>query len=148
MRHRYFASGRQRTIQDQQSKQNATLALTDASILDDPFMLWREYTLRSERERGDLFGHKFASNAFSLGVDEQWQGPLRSAYGWHLVQDLNRQPAQSSIRRLRATASSYLCRYEQQLSSLTANGYMAIQAFGRGHVHAFHPRIGHMPPCR
>ena len=38
------------------------------------------------REIGDLFGRDFADALAALQPGPDWQGPLRSAYGWHLVQ--------------------------------------------------------------
>ncbi len=49
-------------------------------------MLQRTYAERSEREIGDLFGEEFAQGITRLTSGDAWQGPLRSAYGWHLVQ--------------------------------------------------------------
>jgi parvulin-like peptidyl-prolyl isomerase len=40
-----------------------------------------------------LFGRAFAKNLAELPVQEDWQGPLRSAFGWHAVQLVNREPA-------------------------------------------------------
>ena len=48
-------------------------------------MLQKQYAQRSQREIGDLFGREFAAGVANLQADEQWQGPLRSAYGWHVV---------------------------------------------------------------
>ncbi len=78
--HRYFSVDRRATAME-----DATAALTDASIEGDPFMLQRDYALRSEREIGDLFGRDFAAALTQLEAADTWQGPLRSAYGWHTV---------------------------------------------------------------
>mgnify|MGYP001198128321 CR=1 FL=1 len=53
----------------------------------------RDATRRSTREIGDLFGRAFAKNLANLSVQEGWQGPLRSAFGWHAVQLINREQA-------------------------------------------------------
>ena len=50
----------------------------------DPFMLPKSYTHRSVSEIGDLFGRAFATALFATR-GTGWRGPLRSAYGWHLV---------------------------------------------------------------
>ena len=52
--------------------------------LGDPFMLLREYADRSDREIAELFGGGFAMALSGLAVG-QWQGPVRSAHGTHLV---------------------------------------------------------------
>ncbi len=53
--------------------------------LGQPFMLQRDYVDRSLNDLAELFGGAFAQALF--GQDgKAWQGPLQSAYGWHLVQ--------------------------------------------------------------
>ena len=49
-------------------------------------MLQKAYAERSQRDIGDLFGRDFASALAELDPAGRWQGPLRSAYGWHAVQ--------------------------------------------------------------
>lgn len=56
-------------------------------------MLQRRYVRRSTREVGDLFGRAFALQLAELPAQEAWQGPLRSAFGWHAVQLTERQAA-------------------------------------------------------
>lgn len=89
--HRYFSSDRRDDAQ-----QDAELALTDETNPGDPFMLQKRYGERSIREIGDLFGRDFARSVDALPVDtiEQWQGPIQSAYGWHLVKLTGRQEPQ------------------------------------------------------
>ena len=78
--HRYFSSDRRENAQ-----KDAAAALRDVETRGDPFMLQRTYTLRSERDIGDLFGREFASALFQLEPNAEWQGPIESAYGWHPV---------------------------------------------------------------
>ncbi len=80
-RHRYFSVDRR-----EDARRDAVNALTDAAVGGDPFMLQRTYAERSEREIGDLFGEEFAQGITRLTPSDAWQGPVRSAYGWHLVQ--------------------------------------------------------------
>ncbi len=80
-RHRYFSADRR-----EDAKADALAALTDPAAPADPFMLQRAYAERSLREIGDLFGRDFAAALTNLAVSPDWQGPLPSAYGWHLVQ--------------------------------------------------------------
>ncbi|MEM9620978.1 MAG: peptidylprolyl isomerase [Pseudomonadota bacterium] len=79
--HRYFSVDRRANAEE-----DARLALEDAARAGDPFMLQKSYAQRSIREIGDLFGREFADQLASLSVEKNWQGPLRSAYGWHAVQ--------------------------------------------------------------
>ncbi|NKB97296.1 MAG: hypothetical protein GKR90_02180 [Pseudomonadales bacterium] len=77
--HRYFSSDRRENAREDA---NAALATDDKG---DPFMLQREYVARSEREIGDLFGRSFAEALTSLATQEEAQGPIESAYGWHTI---------------------------------------------------------------
>lgn len=79
--HRYFSTDRR-----DNAEQLAQQALTDQSLIGDPFMLQKQYAQRSIREIGDLFGREFAAGLAALAPAQEWQGPLRSAYGWHVVQ--------------------------------------------------------------
>ena len=79
-RHRYFSADRRTS-----AEADARAALEDADIVGDPFMLQRAYAQRSEREIGDLFGREFAAGLAQLTAGESWQGPIKSAYGWHAV---------------------------------------------------------------
>jgi peptidyl-prolyl cis-trans isomerase C len=87
-RHRYFSSDRREDAQT-----DATIALQQPDQNGDPFMLQREYARRSQREVGDLFGRDFASELVKLDASTTWQGPVRSAYGWHAVQLTTKQEA-------------------------------------------------------
>lgn len=62
----------------------------DPAAVSDPFMLL-EHRLedRSERDIARLLGQEFASVLSGLPV-QQWQGPIESAYGVHLVYVLER----------------------------------------------------------
>lgn len=88
-RHRYFSIDRR-----EDAHGDAVDALTNPTIGGDPFMLQRTYAERTEREIGDLFGQAFAEGLAGLEPSDAWQGPLRSAYGWHLIQLEQRLPEQ------------------------------------------------------
>jgi hypothetical protein len=87
--HRYFSSERR---EDAEGDARAALAAGDPA--GDPFMLQQSYANRTQREIGDLFGREFATGLAELAPAEGWQGPLRSAYGWHLVRLSDRKPEQ------------------------------------------------------
>ena len=72
-RHRYFSTDRRAN-----AKADAEAALEDPQAKG-------AYAERSERAVGDLFGRPFATALVALSPAPDWQGPLRSAYGWHLV---------------------------------------------------------------
>ena len=69
----------------EQARDDATQAVGNLSVQGDPFMLQREYALRSAREVRDLFGRDFADALMNLEPSSDWQGPVQSAYGWHPV---------------------------------------------------------------
>ncbi len=54
------------------------------SALGDRFSLNHDYILIDPTEVAQLFGNSFADTLFALKSD-QWQGPIYSEYGWHLV---------------------------------------------------------------
>jgi hypothetical protein len=57
---------------------------TDISALGDAIMLDNQYDALPAAEVGKLFGDKFAA-ALSNLLPGQWQGPVESGYGVHLV---------------------------------------------------------------
>ena len=69
--------------------------------LGDPFMLLREYADRTDQEIAELFGGRFAAALSDLAVGE-WQGPVSSAHGTHLVRVIgrteSRMPALGDVR--------------------------------------------------
>ena len=91
--HIYFSADRPVESPEQRAEVLAAKAVEDPTLDGDPFMLQRKYARRSTREIGDLFGRAFAKNLANLSVQEGWQGPLRSAFGWHAVQLINREQA-------------------------------------------------------
>jgi peptidyl-prolyl cis-trans isomerase C len=56
----------------------------DAEALGDPFMDRDYYGDRSAEDMAKLFGSNFAREIAGLKTG-QWQGPVESGYGWHLV---------------------------------------------------------------
>jgi hypothetical protein len=54
------------------------------SELGDPFPLGHEYRESSARNLQKIFGADFAKQVFELKAHE-WSGPIRSAYGLHLI---------------------------------------------------------------
>lgn len=79
--HRYFSTERRA---DAQADAQAALADAAEPPDGDPFMLQQRYRERSQSEIAELFGREFAQTLTELPL-AGWQGPVRSAYGWHLV---------------------------------------------------------------
>jgi len=59
-------------------------ANADLSTRGDPFSLPSEFTLAPAGEVAGLFGDAFAAWLFAEPAGE-WEGPVESPYGWHLV---------------------------------------------------------------
>ena len=59
-------------------------SLSQAIVLGDRFMLQHEYPNQSAQEVARGFGTRFAASLFEVDVGE-WQGPVASGYGLHLV---------------------------------------------------------------
>jgi len=76
-------------------------ASMDIDALGDPFMLQKFYARRSLQEIAELFGGEF-SETLSAIDGSQWFGPVRSAYGFHLVKisarEETRIPALTDVR--------------------------------------------------
>ncbi len=75
--------------------------ITDISALGDSLMLDHEFIARPAGEVARLFGDKFATTLSGLSLG-QWQGPVESAYGVHLVfvseRAAGRVPALADVR--------------------------------------------------
>jgi peptidyl-prolyl cis-trans isomerase C len=89
-RHVYFSPD-QRGERAWEAAANATKQLEekpgdwkDAAALGDPFMDRDYYGDRSAEDMAKLFGSNFAQAVTGLKPG-QWQGPVESGYGWHVV---------------------------------------------------------------
>lgn len=89
--HRYYSRERRENAAADASADLAATRNGEAPP-GDPFMLPGQYSERSERQIGELFGSEFAAELLALPVGA-WQGPVRSAYGWHLVKIEQHRPA-------------------------------------------------------
>jgi peptidyl-prolyl cis-trans isomerase C len=85
--HIFFSTSRRPNAEHDAHQALAILQKRQANAdpaMGDPFMLQNEYPLQTKEEVKSLFGEEFANSLFQLGTGE-WQGPIRSSYGWHLV---------------------------------------------------------------
>ena len=62
-----------------------SLPFHESSSRGDHFLFHRNYVGRTEDEISAHFGTAFAEALFALDAHRQWQGPLRSNHGLHLV---------------------------------------------------------------
>jgi peptidyl-prolyl cis-trans isomerase C len=92
--HRYFSSDRR-----EDARADAGTAMESGELTGDPFILQKSYADRSAREIGDLFGAGFAESLAELDTSDPdgWQGPIESAYGWHLVRVIGHAPARDPL---------------------------------------------------
>lgn len=98
----------------------------DWRALGDPFMLQREYAARSENEISELFGSGF-SGALAGLQEGAWAGPIRSAYGWHAVNILNRAP--QTLPSLADISREVMSDYEaQKRAEANKAFYQAVRA--------------------
>ncbi len=65
----------------------------NASRYGERFLYNRNYVNREDDEIGSHFGESFQAQVFALKADSQWQGPIESEYGWHLVLLVKNTPA-------------------------------------------------------
>jgi peptidyl-prolyl cis-trans isomerase C len=84
--HVYFSEERRGANAEEDASAALTRIRAGASENEqgDPFMLQRDYPLRTQREAAELFGTEFASALFAM-EPEVWDGPVPSSYGLHLV---------------------------------------------------------------
>lgn len=73
----------------------------DINKAGDPFMLGQQHEQQTEHDVARLFGKDFASKLFTLAIGN-WQGPIQSGYGLHLVRldskTVSQQPKLDAVR--------------------------------------------------
>lgn len=65
--------------------ESQSVPFEDAGKYGKRFLFNRNYTERDRDYIGSHFGAGFEDVIFDLSVDELWQGPIQSQYGFHLV---------------------------------------------------------------
>jgi len=103
--HVFFSAARSGEAQREQPRQRALDVLEElrrrprssalASKLGDAFMVGHRLSLQSEKEVAKQFGADFARHVMQL-APERWSGPIRSAYGTHLVWIERRAPRRTA----------------------------------------------------
>jgi len=64
-------------------RQNASFG--EAGRYGDRFLYQLNYADAAAREIAGQFGEEFAVKLFEMEPGEEWQGPIRSQYGWHVI---------------------------------------------------------------
>lgn len=94
------------------------------------FMLARQYAPRPEDALAELFGAGFAAELIRDDGRSGWLGPVRSSYGWHLVERLVFEPA----RRLQRHEVGDRLVEDVRAASLDAAETEAYRALAAGYV--------------
>jgi peptidyl-prolyl cis-trans isomerase C len=97
-RHVYFSAD---SIGDEGARraagrQLADLPTTEDAIeagLGDPFPLQQSYSALTGQETTQIFGRTPFVEAVFSAPEQQWSGPVRSGYGWHLIFVSRRVPS-------------------------------------------------------
>ena len=77
----------------QQTLNSEAVPFENAPRYGERFLYNRNYVNRDDDEIGSHFGDEFEQQLFAFETGEQWQGPVQSTYGWHLVLLVKNTPA-------------------------------------------------------
>lgn len=96
-----------------------------AAELGDRFMLQHAYAMQSPSEVARGFGQRFADSLFAVPPGE-WQGPVPSGYGWHLVlvTDVTESQVPELAQVRNAVLRDYLTSIREQASDALYNGLL------------------------
>ena len=122
---------------------NSDNSVDQVSRLGDAFMLQNEYPLQTPEEIQSLFGVEFSKAIFKSRPGE-WEGPIRSSYGLHLVRINQYQPAHApelnDVRervvtdfkndRLQAATERYYARLRQRYQVRIDEAGVSVSAKG------------------
>lgn len=98
---------------------------TDVSAMGDPFMIGQQHQQITEIETSRLFGGEFAEEIMSLPAGN-WQGPVFSVYGLHLVKINSKQPAsQPALNTIREKVKNEW--FTQQRHTINKNFYQSLR---------------------
>lgn len=85
------------------SEETARAALASGKVSGNPISLPRSVEAMPRAEMRDVFGLQFAQELARLSPKPEWQGPIPSGFGWHLVRlrarDVGSVPPLSKIRQ-------------------------------------------------
>ena len=69
------------------------VSFENAPRYGERFLYNRNYVNRDDDEIGSHFSEAFQQQLLSYNVSDQWQGPVQSHYGWHLVLLVKNSPS-------------------------------------------------------
>ena len=79
------SSAKQLAQQTLQELNDLAVPFAGAGKYGDRFLYNLNYVERTPAYTGNHFGKSFANNVFEHSVSNNWQGPIESEYGYHLV---------------------------------------------------------------
>lgn len=82
-RHIYFNPERNKEFLDK-TKEQLNQNTVDPEVVGDPFLVESSFSMESLHDIKGVFGEEFTDRIFEFSKGE-WEGPVASAYGWHLV---------------------------------------------------------------
>lgn len=84
------------------AENGARAALTAPSVAGEAISLPSEVEAETLRAIQTRFGQEFAAAIGTLEPSEEWQGPVRSGFGWHLVRLTDRSAQAASFEEVRS----------------------------------------------
>jgi hypothetical protein len=125
--HIYFNPDRRGTATEADAREalqqlQAVSTGTDPAQFGDRFLGAYDLSDAEEAELNLTFGEKFARDVFSL-VPGEWQGPIPSGFGFHLVRVTKAEKAR--LRDFEAVGDKVLARWHQQQAEKGREQYFA-----------------------
>jgi len=96
---------------------DAQVPFENAPRYGERFLYNRNYVNRDDDEIASHFGDQFQQQVFAFDTSDQWQGPVQSNYGWHLVLLVKNTPAY--IPSLEEIASNVLADAQREQQQQT-----------------------------
>lgn len=99
----------------QQTLNGEAVPFENAPRYGERFLYNRNYVNRNDDEIGSHFGDQFEQQLFAFEISDQWQGPVQSTYGWHLVLLVKNTPAYiPALKEIAANVFADAQREQQQ----------------------------------
>lgn len=99
----------------QQTLSGEAVPFENAPRYGERFLYNRNYVNRDDDEIGSHFGDQFEQQLFAFEISDQWQGPVQSTYGWHLVLLVKNTPAYiPALKEIAANVFADAQREQQQ----------------------------------
>lgn len=83
--HVYLSPTSHENVHTEAAKTLETITDQNWTKIGDPFIEQNAYPLMDAAATSRVFGRAFAADLFKLGDNKDWQGPVASSYGLHIV---------------------------------------------------------------